>query len=95
MHSLPYRCIKCDDETEKQRETKMETITVKTWNGDRKMTREQFVQRWTAQIQDVWAICHNSNDRTIAERIRDDIAVLAGNSFDKIYRENMEKGNVA
>lgn len=75
----------------------MKTITLETWRGDLVLTRDQFVKRWTGQIDEVglWAICHSADDNKIAARIFDDVAKLAGNSFDTLYLKNLENGEGA
>ena len=73
----------------------MKTIRVKTWNSERELTRDQFVQRWTDQVSDLWAICYTDDDYKMADRIRADLASLAGNAFDTLYQENISTGEVA
>lgn len=73
----------------------MKTIMVKTWNGERELTKDQFVQRWTEQVSDLWAICYTDDDYKTAERIRVDLANLAGNAFDTLYLDSLKTGEVA
>lgn len=65
----------------------MQTITVKSWNGEKEVNREQFVEAWTDQLNGLWTICYNQEDHTTAANIRADLERLAGNAFDTLYLE--------
>lgn len=67
----------------------MQTITVKNWNGDIEVNREEFVQRWMDQVTGLWTICYSQADHEKAEVIRSTLRSLAGNAFDTLYLEKM------
>ena len=63
------------------------TVTVKSWNGDRKVTKEEFVKRWTDQVADLWAICYTAEDHQKRQAIQTDLATIASNAFEVLLTE--------
>ena len=60
------------------------TITVKGYLGhDKQVTREEFIDTWTYQVKDLWAICDTSEEFELAKQIKQQVAELAAKDFDR------------
>lgn len=59
------------------------TITVRSWNGDKEVTREEFIETWSYQVKDLWALCETDAEYDLADQIKKQVAELAAKDFDR------------
>jgi len=61
------------------------TVTVAGHFGDKQMSRKDFVQRWSAQAVEFYAIAHSENDMRMVRQMHWNACELAGKEWDRLY----------
>ena len=57
------------------------TITVKSWVGDKQVTKDEFVSTWTDQLSTLWCICNDEHDHALREEIMTNLKFIASKHF--------------
>jgi len=58
--------------------TSEKTITVNGYNGDKQMTKEQFVQVWTENCEPLIHLVETGEDKALVTEITNNTKALAG-----------------
>jgi hypothetical protein len=59
------------------------TKTFKAWNGDRELTREQYIQEWKDQTDTFWTLFAQYGSFIELKAFIDTVEENAGNAWDK------------
>lgn len=61
----------------------METKTFKAWNGDRQLTRDEYIDEWKAQTDSMWQLFAMYGSFTELQAFIDTVKENAGKAWDK------------
>ncbi len=67
------------------------TVTVQRWRGTAEVTRDEFVNEWAEQVEELVSLAHDMDTLARVRDIQASVKELAGEEFDRLW--NDERAN--